>query len=52
MGAHRDHALISERVKSAIERHLAELEIIPADELRAQRQEKIASYGVFSETPE
>ena len=39
-GAHRDHALISERLKSAIERHLAELEIIPPDELRAQRQRR------------
>src|SRR5215207_9079853 len=51
-GAHRDHVLISERVKAALLRHLAELEAIPADELRNQRAAKIASFGVFSETPE
>ena len=31
-------------------RHLASLEKLPPDELRAQRQAKIASFGVFSET--
>jgi acetyl-CoA carboxylase carboxyl transferase subunit alpha len=51
-GAHRDHALISERLKAVLLRHLAELEAIPADELRNQRAAKIASFGVFSETPE
>ena len=51
-GAHRDHALISERLKAALERHLSELEAIPADELRAQRSAKISSFGVFSETEE
>jgi acetyl-CoA carboxylase carboxyl transferase subunit alpha len=51
-GAHRDHAVTSERLKSAIIRHLSSLEKLPPDELRAQRQAKIASFGIFSETAE
>jgi acetyl-CoA carboxylase carboxyl transferase subunit alpha len=51
-GAHRNHPLIAERLKSAIVRHLASLEKLPPDEMRAQRQAKIASFGVFSETKE
>jgi len=48
-GAHRNHALIAERLKAGILRHLTSLEKLPPDELRAQRQAKIASFGVFSE---
>src|SRR5512138_1865271 len=48
-GAHRNHAAIAERLKSAILRHLNALEKLPPDELRAQRQAKIASFGIFSE---
>jgi acetyl-CoA carboxylase carboxyl transferase subunit alpha len=51
-GAHRDHAMTSERLKSAILRHLTALEKLPPDELRAQRQAKIASFGIFSEATE
>ncbi len=51
-GAHRDHALMSERLKAALERHLAALEGIAPEELRAQRTAKIASFGVFSESAE
>jgi len=51
-GAHRNHPLIAERLKSAIIRHLASLEKLSPDELRAQRQAKIASFGVFSEAEE
>src|SRR6478609_11838566 len=51
-GAHRDHLLVAERLKSAIIRHLASLEKLSPDELRAQRQAKIASFGVFSEAEE
>src|SRR5882672_12265880 len=36
-GAHRDHLLVSERLKSALIRHLSSLEKLPPDELRAQR---------------
>src|SRR5690242_270240 len=51
-GAHRDHTLTSERLKSAILRHLNALEKLPPDELRAQRQAKIASFGIYSEAAE
>jgi acetyl-CoA carboxylase carboxyl transferase subunit alpha len=51
-GAHRNHQVIAERLKSAILRHLASLEKLPPDEMRAQRQAKIASFGVFSEAKE
>ncbi len=49
-GAHRNSPLMAERLKSAILRHLAVLEKLPPEELRAQRQAKIASFGVFSES--
>ncbi len=51
-GAHRDPALMSERVKAALVKHLTHLKSIPTDELRAQRTAKISSFGVFSETSE
>ena len=51
-GAHRDHTVMADRLKSAILRHLASLEKLPPDELRAQRQAKIASFGIYSETAE
>jgi acetyl-CoA carboxylase carboxyl transferase subunit alpha len=51
-GAHRNHPLIAERLKSAIIRHLSSLEKLAPDDLRAQRQAKIASFGVFSENKE
>jgi acetyl-CoA carboxylase carboxyl transferase subunit alpha len=51
-GAHRNHPLIAERLKSAIVRHLASLEKLPPEEMRAQRQAKIASFGVYSEGEE
>jgi acetyl-CoA carboxylase carboxyl transferase subunit alpha len=49
-GAHRNSALMAERLKSAILRHLNQLEKLPPEELREQRQKKIASFGVFSES--
>jgi acetyl-CoA carboxylase carboxyl transferase subunit alpha len=49
-GAHRNSALTAERLKAAILRHLTVLEKLPPEELRAQRQAKIASFGVFSES--
>jgi len=51
-GAHRDHLLVAERLKSAILRHLTALEKLSPDELRAQRQQRIASFGIFSEAAE
>jgi acetyl-CoA carboxylase carboxyl transferase subunit alpha len=48
-GAHRDPAAMSATLKEALVRHLDALEGLPTDVLRAQRSEKIASFGVFNE---
>ena len=50
-GAHRDPVAMSESLKEALTRHLAALEEVSRDELRALRGEKIAAFGVYSETP-
>jgi acetyl-CoA carboxylase carboxyl transferase subunit alpha len=50
-GAHRDPGLMSEKLKEALIRHLAELESVSREELRALRSAKIAAFGVYSETP-
>jgi acetyl-CoA carboxylase carboxyl transferase subunit alpha len=50
-GAHRDPALMSERVKEALIRHLASLDEVSRDDLRAVRGAKIAAFGVYSESP-
>src|SRR5579872_6127469 len=51
-GAHRDHVAMAASLKDAILRHLEALEAIPRDELRSARQRRIASFGIFSESPE
>jgi acetyl-CoA carboxylase carboxyl transferase subunit alpha len=51
-GAHRDPLETARRLKAAIIRHLDQLESLSRDELRAARSARIASFGVFSETPE
>jgi len=51
-GAHRDPAGTSASLKAALLKHLDALESIPRDELRAARSRRIASFGVFSESPE
>jgi acetyl-CoA carboxylase carboxyl transferase subunit alpha len=50
-GAHRDPAQMSEHLKEALMRHLAALEEVSREELRALRGAKIAAFGVYSETP-
>ena len=50
-GAHRDPGMMSERLKEALIRHLAELETVSREELRSLRGAKIAAFGVYSETP-
>jgi acetyl-CoA carboxylase carboxyl transferase subunit alpha len=50
-GAHRDPAQMSEHLKAALVRHLATLEEVSREELRAARGAKIAAFGVYSETP-
>jgi acetyl-CoA carboxylase carboxyl transferase subunit alpha len=48
-GAHRDTVAVAASLKAALIRRLDELDAIPRDELRAQRAEKIAGFGVFAE---
>jgi acetyl-CoA carboxylase carboxyl transferase subunit alpha len=48
-GAHRDATAVAASLKSALVRHLNELDAIPRDELRAARGAKIAGFGVFAE---
>jgi acetyl-CoA carboxylase carboxyl transferase subunit alpha len=49
-GAHRDPAQMSEHLKAALMRHLATLDEVSREELRAARGAKIAAFGVDSET--
>src|SRR5437660_482572 len=49
-GAHRDPAASAASLKAAVVRYLNELAAIPAEQLRAARAAKIASFGVFAET--
>jgi acetyl-CoA carboxylase carboxyl transferase subunit alpha len=48
-GAHRDPPAMSATLKSALIRHLDELEALPVDTLRAQRTARVASVGIFTE---
>jgi len=50
-GAHRNPAQMSEHLKAALMRHLATLDEMTREELRAARGAKIAAFGVYSETP-
>jgi acetyl-CoA carboxylase carboxyl transferase subunit alpha len=50
-GAHRDPALMAERLKEALMRHLASLDEVSRDNLRDLRGAKIAAFGVYSESP-
>jgi len=48
-GAHRDPAAMAASLKTALIRHLDELDAVPRDQLRTARAEKIAGFGVFTE---
>lgn len=48
-GAHRDIDEIAQRLKSALEQKLIELEALPIEELVAQRQTRLLNYGEFEE---
>jgi acetyl-CoA carboxylase carboxyl transferase subunit alpha len=48
-GAHRDPPAMSATLKSALIRHLDELEALPVDTLRAQRTARVASVGISTE---
>ncbi len=49
-GAHRNAAQIAEVLKAALERHLQELDALTPEALRERRNERIATFGVYSET--
>ncbi|MCP5328822.1 MAG: acetyl-CoA carboxylase carboxyltransferase subunit alpha [Steroidobacteraceae bacterium] len=49
-GAHRDITATAATLREALIRHLNELCALAPDTLRAQRSEKIAGFGVWSET--
>ncbi|MET0281753.1 MAG: acetyl-CoA carboxylase carboxyltransferase subunit alpha [Steroidobacteraceae bacterium] len=49
-GAHRDHEAVAAAVKAAAIRHLAELEQLSIPALLDARQDRLASFGVYSET--
>ena len=46
-GAHRDIDEMAQRVKSAIELRLSDLERLSIDDLLAQRQARLLGYGEF-----
>ena len=50
-GAHRDPEAISASLQGALVKYLDELVRIPPEKLREQRNARIASFGVYSETP-
>jgi acetyl-CoA carboxylase carboxyl transferase subunit alpha len=49
-GAHRDHEAMAASVKAAVLRHFDDLGRLSVTALLAQRQERLASFGVFSES--
>jgi acetyl-CoA carboxylase carboxyl transferase subunit alpha len=49
-GAHRKPEVMAEDVKLAVLRHFSELERLSPTELVAERERRLASFGVFSET--
>jgi len=49
-GAHRDAAAMCAALRAAVLRHLDELERLPLDRLLEQRAQRIAGFGVYSES--
>ncbi|HEX4377159.1 MAG TPA: acetyl-CoA carboxylase carboxyltransferase subunit alpha [Steroidobacteraceae bacterium] len=49
-GAHRDAPLMMNVLRESVLRHLGQLQQLSTDELLAQREVRIASFGVFTET--
>jgi acetyl-CoA carboxylase carboxyl transferase subunit alpha len=48
-GAHRNPQATADNIKAALVKHLDELEKLPPDKLRAQRNARIDGFGVYSE---
>lgn len=51
-GAHRDHAAMAQHLKKALQEALKHLSALSAEELLAQRYERLMSYGRFKEQAE
>jgi len=49
-GAHRDPVAMADALGTALRRHLDALDAFTPEELRARRAERIASFGVYSES--
>ena len=48
-GAHRNPQATADTIKTALIRNLDDLEKLPPDKLRAQRNARIDSFGVYNE---
>jgi acetyl-CoA carboxylase carboxyl transferase subunit alpha len=48
-GAHRDHEATAATLKAAVLRQLVRLQAVPVPELLANRSQRLASFGVYSE---
>ena len=48
-GAHRDVEATAEAIRTAVSKHLAELESLGEDQLLQQRQQRLAGFGQFRE---
>jgi acetyl-CoA carboxylase carboxyl transferase subunit alpha len=48
-GAHRDPQATADSIKKALIKYLDDLEKLPPDKLRAQRNTRIDGFGVYSE---
>jgi acetyl-CoA carboxylase carboxyl transferase subunit alpha len=48
-GAHRNPQAVADTIKAALLKHLADLEKLPPDKLRAERNTRIDGFGVYSE---
>jgi acetyl-CoA carboxylase carboxyl transferase subunit alpha len=47
-GAHRDPVATAESLKSALLRHLKELEEIPVEQVLAAREKRLKAFGAFA----
>jgi acetyl-CoA carboxylase carboxyl transferase subunit alpha len=49
-GAHRDPQAMAETLKAALLKHLGQLQSLTRDQLLEQRQKRLRSYGIYSES--
>jgi acetyl-CoA carboxylase carboxyl transferase subunit alpha len=48
-GAHRNPQAVAETIKTALLKHLGDLDQLPPEKLRAQRNTRIDGFGIYSE---